>query len=74
MASPGPLSPPVLRGEEERAAIVEHDGGVPRAWAEGFARLDPRKPPGDVPPLRWLRFIDDCGRFVDGGWASRVVA
>ena len=25
--------------EEERAAIVEHDRGIPRAWAEGFARL-----------------------------------
>ena len=58
--------------EEERAAIVEHDGGVLRAWAEGFARLDTSKPPGDVPPLRWLRFIDDCGRFLDGGWASRA--
>ena len=28
--------------EAERAAIVEYDGGLPRAWAEGFARLDPR--------------------------------
>jgi hypothetical protein len=40
--------------EEEQAAIVEHDGGVLRAWAEGFARLDPSKQPGDVPPLRWV--------------------
>jgi len=30
----------------ERAAIVEHDGAIPRAWAEGFARLDPNRPPG----------------------------
>jgi hypothetical protein len=58
--------------EEERAAIVEHDGGVPRAWAEGFARLEPSKPPGDVPPPRWLRFVDDCGRFLNGGWVSRA--
>ena len=35
--------------EEERAAIVEYDAGAPRAWAEGFARLDPNKPPADVP-------------------------
>src|SRR5690348_1085418 len=27
--------------EAERAAIVEHDGAIPREWAEGFARLDP---------------------------------
>jgi hypothetical protein len=59
--------------EEERAAIVQHDGGAPRAWAEALARLDPNKPPGDVPPRRWLRFIDDCGLFLDGGWASRAV-
>ena len=58
--------------EEERAAIVEYDGGAPRAWAEAMARLDLRKPPSDVPPRRWLRFIDDCGRFLDGGWAARA--
>jgi hypothetical protein len=40
-----PLPPPLDRplatwsdSAEERAAIVEHDGGIPRAWAEGFAR------------------------------------
>ena len=60
--------------QEERAAIAEHDGGAPRAWAEALARLDPNKPPGDVPPPRWLRFIDDCGRFLDGGWAARAAA
>jgi len=58
--------------EEERAAIIEYDGGAPRAWAEGFARLDPNKPPGDVPPRRWLRFINDCGRFLNAGWAERA--
>jgi hypothetical protein len=60
--------------EEERAAIVEYDGGAPRAWAEGFARLDPNNPPGDVPTQGWLRFIDDCGRFLDGGWADKAAA
>jgi hypothetical protein len=60
--------------EEERVSIVEYGGGVPRAWAEGFARLNPNKPPADVPPRRWLRFIDDCGRFLDGGWAGRATA
>jgi hypothetical protein len=53
---------------------MEYDGGAPRAWAEGFARLDPDKPPADVPARRWLRFIDDCGRFIDGGWAERAAA
>jgi hypothetical protein len=50
--------------QEERATIVEHDGGTPRAWAEGFAHLDPNNPPGNVPLERWLYFIDDCGRFL----------
>ena len=60
--------------EEERAAIVEYDFGAPRAWADGFARLDPNKPPADVPARRWLRFVDDCGRFLDGGWAERATS
>jgi len=50
----------------EPAAIVEHDGAIPRAWAEGFAQLHPDYPPGDVPLRRWQRFIDDIGRFLNG--------
>jgi hypothetical protein len=56
--------------EEERAAIAEFDGGASRTWAEALARLDPSKPPSDVPAKRWLGFIDDCGRFLDAGWAE----
>ncbi|MGE5269138.1 MAG: hypothetical protein ACM3JG_05640 [Thiohalocapsa sp.] len=52
--------------EAERAAIVEIDGAIPREWAEGFARLDPDRPPGDVPLRRWRQFIDDVGLFLDG--------
>jgi hypothetical protein len=50
--------------EEERAAIIEHEGRIPRAWAESFAQLDPGRPPGDVPAKRWLTFVDDAGRFL----------
>jgi hypothetical protein len=57
---------------EERAAIIERDGRAPRAWAEALARLDPARPPGDIPPKCWLRFIDDCGHFLDDGWALRA--
>ena len=60
--------------EEERAAIVEYDGGATRVWAEAFSRLDPNKPPADVPTRRWVSFINDCGRFLDDGWADRAVA
>jgi hypothetical protein len=58
--------------EDERAAISEYDGGAPREWAEALARLDLSTPPSDVPPKRWLRFIDDCGNFIDNGWAVRA--
>jgi hypothetical protein len=59
--------------EEERAAIVEHDGGIPRAWAEGFARLDPSHPPADVPLRRWQQFIDDVERFLDGPFCAVAI-
>jgi len=60
--------------EEERAAIAEYDGGAPRSWGEALARLDPARPPGDISLNRWLQFIDDCGRFIDNGWAARAEA
>jgi len=59
---------------EERSAVIEFDGSVPRAWAQGFARLDPMRPPIDVSKRRWLRFIDDCGGFLDAGWVGRAAA
>jgi hypothetical protein len=66
---------PGARGEaeEERAAIVEHHGAIPRAWAEGLARLDPDRPPGEVPARRWLQFVDDVGLFLDR-WAAHASA
>jgi hypothetical protein len=77
VARPKPQIRPVdtwTEREEERAAIVEHDGGAPPAWAEALARLNPNKPPRHVTLERWWRFIDDCGRFLDGGWAQRAEA
>jgi hypothetical protein len=69
------LAPPAWgEAEEGRAAIVEHDGGIPRAWAEGFARLHPNRPPADVPPRRWLRFLDDVGLFLDSPFGAIAVA
>jgi len=60
--------------QEERAAVIEYDGRAPRDWAEALARLDPEKPPRHVPRHRWQRFIDDCGRFLDAGWADKAAA
>ena len=62
------------KAEEERAAIVEHDGNIPRDWAEGFARLDPDRPPGDVPLKRWRRFVDDVGQFLDSPFCAVAAA
>jgi hypothetical protein len=62
------------RGEDERAAIVEHNGGTPRAWAEGFARLHPERPPADVAPQRWQQFVDDVAHFFDNGFAAKAAA
>jgi hypothetical protein len=63
-----------LSSFDERAAVIEYDGGAPRSWAEALARLDPTSPPSDISPIRWLRFIDDCGPFLDEGWALRAIA
>jgi hypothetical protein len=59
---------------EERAAIIEYDGGAPRTWAEALARLDPNSPPHDVPLARWQQFIEDCESFRRLGWANLAEA
>ena len=68
--------PPATWGEAEaeRAAIIEHEGAIPREWAEGFARLDPAQPPCDVPTKRWQRFVDDVGLFLDGPFCAVAAA
>ena len=58
---------------EERAAIAEHDGRVPRCWTEGLVRLCTMPPPTFVPPARWQTFIDDCAWFGDN-WAATAAA
>jgi hypothetical protein len=60
--------------EAKPAAIVGHDGCIPIAWAEGLARLDPDRPPGDVPTRRWLTFIDDIGQFLDSPFCAIATA
>jgi hypothetical protein len=58
----------------ERVAIIAEGSGAPIEWCEGFARLDPDHAPGDVPPQRWLTFVDDCGTFLDAGFAAQAAA
>jgi len=58
--------------QQERAAIVEFDARIPRAWAEGFAQLHPDRPPAGVPLMRRQQFVDDVGRFLDDGFAKKA--
>jgi hypothetical protein len=55
----------VVEDLDERAAIVEEGAGVPREWAEGFARLSIMRPPEGVAAHRWRQLIDNAGRFID---------
>lgn len=57
----------------ERAAIVEHDGRVPRHWAEGLARLHPDRPPRGFTPSRWLEVVNDSGLLLDR-WGTTLEA
>jgi len=59
--------------DHERAAIIEFEAGVPREWAEGYARLLGQPVRAGVEPARWRVFLDDCGRFLDR-WAARADA
>ena len=54
---------------EERAAIIEYGAGVPRSWAESFARLDIAEHRPDFSEKAWRELIEDGGRFLDR-WAN----
>ena len=49
----------------ERAALIEHDGGMPRSWAEALARLCTAPPPADMAPERWQEIASDAARLLD---------
>jgi hypothetical protein len=66
------FEPPDWIDAHREHSAIEYGGKAPRAWVEGLARLDPTKPPPDISSQRWLRFIDDCSRFLDAGWAARA--
>ncbi len=58
---------------EERAAILEHEAGWPRRWAEYFARLILADPPRDFSPVRWQQALDGALIFADE-WAAKAIA
>lgn len=56
----------VGRGDfEERAAIIEHDAGIPRAWAEAFARVCLMERPGGFSKAGWQHVVDNIGHMLD---------
>jgi hypothetical protein len=68
-----PRKAPDAAAIEERAAIVEEGAGVPREWAEGYARLCLMPPPFGVSVDRWLAVINGVGHFLDQ-WAGKAHA
>jgi hypothetical protein len=58
---------------EERAALVEEGAGVPRAWADGLARLHLASPAAGFSHERWRELIGDGGRFLDE-WGNTAAA
>jgi hypothetical protein len=58
---------------EERAAICEYDGGLPRAVAEGLARLELLPALQKFSKIRRQAVIDGAARFADV-WAVKALA
>ena len=54
---------------EERAAIMEHDGGLPRFAAEGLARVLLANVPDGVDAADWSFFVSKAIVIMDGSAA-----
>ena len=67
-----------LPGRSERSSKPERRAPplspVPIEWSRGVARLNPHRPPDDVPRHRWRQFVDDCERFLTASekWPERA--
>lgn len=71
LATPvGQSAPPEwLSQVAERVSHIMADGNIPRAWAEGYARLSLMSRPKTYPDRRWREIVDDAGCFLDR-WAA----
>lgn len=52
---------------EERAAIMEFDGGLTRASAEYMTRLLMRSPPEGTNVVEWQWFCNEAAKLIDFG-------
>jgi hypothetical protein len=61
---------PSAKAEPQAAPVPR----IPRDWLEGVARLNPDRPPADIPRLRWRQFVNDCHNFLSPSedWATRA--
>jgi len=57
----------------ERAAVIEHDGGIIQPLADCLAAILTAGKPLDMPPVRWLRFQTDAALLVDD-WGAKALA
>jgi hypothetical protein len=64
-ARAGALSEAALDAFEERAGIVEFDGGLPREHAEVLAALCTAPPPAGATAEQVSSVIDAAARFLD---------
>jgi hypothetical protein len=65
------LEPVHVEDREERAAYLEFDAGLPRAWAEPFARLLCGNSPAGYTAERWQCTVDAALTFADK-WAAEA--
>ena len=57
---------------DECAAIMEHDAGMPRRWADYLTQLSKGPPPGDFQERHWQAVIDGACSLRTNGQAGRV--
>lgn len=50
---------------EERAAIIEHEGGLTKAVAEGMAKIQLAHPPAGCDVADWSWYVDHGARIMD---------
>lgn len=52
---------------EERAAMMEFDGGLTRASAEYITRFLMGSPPEGTSPVEWQWFVNEAAKLIDSG-------
>ena len=62
------------QNEDARGQDAAPQRRLPIDWVDGVARLDPDRPPNDVPRHRWRQFVEDCRNFLSAwdNWAERA--